>query len=143
MVTLPKIVLPKVANILKSPGDGLAEIRSTLNQTATNVETRLPRMGGQSTGKGLPRLSRMVKSVEEKLPFKVPSMANLMVKKIEMPLTKTSSLSTQVKETPMPQVGAKVEAVPGEITTSVPTLGALSSALVQPVSMQGARGTLE
>ena len=51
---LPKIVLPKVSNILKGPNQGLAEIRQTLNQTAVNFEAKMPTMGGKSLGRRLP-----------------------------------------------------------------------------------------
>lgn len=115
-MTLPKIVFPNLANATKGPSTGLAEIRASLNATATNVEAKMPKIGGKAVSSRIPHMSSFIKGVEEKLPFKVPKVSTLMQTRFESPLTKMAAGIT-------PERGETQEAA--QPSVSAPTRGSL------------------
>jgi hypothetical protein len=114
-MVLPKIVLPNLANAAKGPSTAAAEIRASLNQTAVNIEAKMPKIGGQAVSKRLPQMSSFVKGFEEKIPFKVPKMSSLLNKAVEKPLAAMTTGLT-------PTRGETLEVQP---SISAPTRGSL------------------
>jgi len=59
---LPKIVLPKVEVLTKSPQDAIQEVQSSLSTTVANIQANLPKIGqGSAAGLKLPKLEQIFK----------------------------------------------------------------------------------
>lgn len=61
MRSLPKIVLPRFGVMAKGPIEGLAEIRTSFNQTLANIEAALPNPPVPQLAPRLPRVEEVFK----------------------------------------------------------------------------------
>jgi len=59
---LPKVVLPKVEVLTKSPQDALQEIQSSFSATVASIQANLPKIGqGAGQGLKLPKIEQIFK----------------------------------------------------------------------------------